>query len=86
MNLLKVWGLKNMIIVQGRVNKEEANNWKFYGSCKDNKNKMWTFYTNSVQQFEQFKKGDKLVGGLKFIKGQANIKGQVVNKLKGEKK
>ena len=74
-----------MILTEGNVDEQVALKWKFYGTCKDKKNVKWAFYTNSQTQFLLFEKNQKNFGGLKFVSGKENIKGQVVKKLIGEK-
>ena len=54
--------------------------FRYFGKCKDTKNRVWFYYTNSKVQFDEFKK-KKNKFGMKLIDGEENKNYKVVGRL-----
>lgn len=48
-----------IFIEEEKVDKEILKTVKYFGKCKDKKGEIWIFYTNSLIQFDSFKKNKR---------------------------
>lgn len=53
---------------------------KFYGRCKDDKHKVWWFYTNSKIQYNLFK-DRKILHGMRLVNWQINKKNRMNRRM-----
>lgn len=54
--------------------------WRYYGKCRDEKGRIWNWWTNSKSQYCDFKKkGEKF--GMKLISDNINKNYKVIRKL-----